>query len=134
MISLLVFLAGWLYVNFFEYAWHRWVLHGGRNAVHNAHHRAFLSGEYDTRPLLNIWGFVLAVLHVAAVSFFSRPLGLVFGLSVFSYLAVLEGAHAWQHHHPGSRWARWHIEHHRHSRKNFNVFLPVWDFVLGSRS
>ncbi len=133
MNSLLVFVSGWLYVNFVEYAWHRWVLHSGHHQVHDAHHRAFFTGEYDARRLLNRWAVLAAALHVLAACLISFKLAMVVGLSLFSYLAVLEALHAWQHSHKGSYWARWHIEHHRHARAHFNVFLPVWDYLLGSR-
>jgi len=132
MESSLVFLAGWLYVNFVEYVWHRWVLHSGRNRVHNAHHHAFFTGDYDARPLLNIWAVVAGVLHIVAASFYSRELAITVGLSLFSYLGVLEAIHALQHRFPESRLARWHIEHHRHPRKRFNIFLPIWDSILGT--
>ncbi len=131
MSTLLVFAAGWLYVNFIEYAWHRWVLHSGRNQVHNVHHRAFFSGEYDARNLLNVWAYLIASLHVVAACLIGLKLALVVGLSLFSYLVVLEAMHKWQHNHPGSHWARWHVEHHRHPVSHFNVFLPVWDCLLG---
>ncbi len=133
MSSLLVVVAGWLYVNFIEYAWHRWVLHSGHHEVHNAHHRAFFTGEYEARTLLNRWAFLAAGLHVLAACFLSLKFGMVVALSLFSYLGVLEAVHAWQHSHTGSGWARWHIEHHRNPVAHFNVFLPIWDYLLGPR-
>ena len=133
MSSVLIFAAGWLYANFIEYAWHRWVLHSGHHQVHDAHHRAFFTGEYEARNLLNRWAILAAALHVFAACFISLKLGLVAAVSLFSYLAVLEALHAWQHGHKGSSWARWHIQHHRHPLAHFNIFLPVWDCLLGPR-
>src|SRR5712692_6064364 len=77
MSSVLIFAAGWLYANFIEYAWHRWVLHSGHHQVHDAHHRAFFTGEYEARNLLNRWAILAAALHVFAACFISLKLGLV---------------------------------------------------------
>ncbi len=133
MSSLLAFVLGWLYVNFVEYAWHRWVLHSGNHQVHDAHHRAFFTGEYEAAGLLNRWAIVAAALHVAILCLVSLRLAAVVALSYSSYLALLEVMHRWQHGHPDSSLARWHIEHHRYPLAHFNVFLPVWDYLLGPR-
>ncbi len=132
MLSILVFVAGWLYVNLVEYVWHRWVLHSGHHEVHDNHHRAFFTGEYDARPLLNVWAVVAAAAHVAAACLISLKVGTVLGLSMFSYLGALEALHIWQHTHKDSLLARWHIAHHRYPLKHYNIFLPVWDYLLGS--
>jgi len=131
MTALLIFVAGWVYLNFIEYAWHRWVLHSGHHAIHNAHHRAFFTGEYESAGLLNRWAFLAAGLHVTVLCAISLKVAAIAALSVSSYLAVLEFVHRWQHFHPDSSLARWHIEHHRHPFSHFNVFLPLWDCLLG---
>lgn len=130
---LITFVAGWVYTNLIEYGWHRWVLHSGHHEVHNAHHRSFFLGGYEEAGLLNRWAIVTAAAHVTLLSLFSLRLGMALALSVASYLSLLETLHRWQHGHPESRLARWHIEHHRYPLTHFNVFLPIWDYLLGPR-
>lgn len=129
-----LFLAGWLYVGIIEYLYHRFLLHSGHHAVHNAHHEAFFTHAYDDGRLLNHWAFVAVLLHlIAFFALLPRSVALTLSLSTLTYLAALELGHAWIHGHPKSWFARWHIAHHRNPRHNFNVFLPTWDYLLGTR-
>ena len=61
-----LFGAGWLYVGIIEYLYHRFLLHSGHHAVHNAHHEAFFTHAYDDGRLLNHWAFVAVLLHLIA--------------------------------------------------------------------
>ncbi len=128
-----VFIVGWLYTSLVEYGWHRWMLHSGHHAVHNAHHKAFYTGDYGDLGLLSIWVLVSAAAHVVlAWVFLGFTLAAIFALSVFTYLGALEFLHEWIHNHPQAWIAQRHIAHHQLPTGNFNVFLPVWDFIFAS--
>ncbi len=131
MEAVAIFICGGLYTGLVEYCWHRWVLHSGHHDAHNRHHTAFSTGEYEASGLLTIWALVAAVAHgVVAWLFLGLVPATIFALSIFTYLGVLEFLHDWIHGNPEAWIARRHIAHHRLSTRNFNVFLPVWDFIF----
>ena len=126
-----IFICGWLYVCFVEYCWHRWILHHGNHSVHNAHHTAFYSGEYQASRLLNNWALAAALVHGAiAWLLVGFMFAAVLALSLFTYLGVLEFLHDWIHDHPNAWISQRHIAHHRLPNRKFNIFLPVWDFIF----
>jgi Fatty acid hydroxylase len=143
---LLGFVAGLFYANSFEYCLHRFVLHLGRGVFcqqHMAHHATWKSPEaaryvnFSSNP----WG-VVALIVLNALPFLALEWVLHLGISAgifvsFAiYYMLFEEIH-WRSHMGG--WlprfvrsgARHHLLHHVHDDERFNVFLPIWDRLLG---
>lgn len=142
------FVAGFVYANSFEYCLHRFILHLGRGTFyqqHMAHHATWKSPEvaryvnFSSNP----WG-VVALIFVNALPFlvlewFLHP-GVSAGIfaSFAIYYMLFEEIH-WRSHMGG--WlpgfvrpaARHHLLHHVRDDERFNVFLPIWDHLLGFR-
>ncbi len=138
-----------LYTNFFEYCWHRFMMHSRRpNHIqrrHADHHwRTFANAEDKrnalalTPPVMTIWA-----MHAVVLGWLGWWAALA---AMTGYLVVLDIVHAWQHRVPMS-WLRenhtgvlaairrFHLLHHvrefEHTR--MNIFLPIWDSLLGTR-
>ncbi|MBZ5661348.1 MAG: sterol desaturase family protein [Acidobacteriia bacterium] len=137
--------AGLFYANGFEYVLHRFLLHSGRGIFcrqHMVHHATLHSPEvaryvnFSSNP----WG-VVALFCVNAIPVF--VLQWIFrgawGAGVFTsfalYYMAFEEIH-WRSHMGGwlPKWlrpaARHHLLHHAHDTGRFNVFLPVFDWLL----
>jgi hypothetical protein len=137
--------AGLLYANCFEYCLHRFLLHAGRGVFsgqHMVHHTSLQSPDaaryvnFSNNP----WG-VVALFFANAVPFlilrrFSLN-GWVAGVfaSFALYYMAFEEIH-WRTHMGGwlPRWlrpaARHHMLHHARGTGRFNVFLPIFDWVM----
>ncbi|MFQ5926847.1 MAG: sterol desaturase family protein [Terriglobia bacterium] len=136
-----------LYANGFEYFYHRYPMHAGSSFIrhrHTTHHQAITAEADQTDNALAFTPPMIAVflLHVAGLLAFDRvkksSLALPVSVTLAAYLVALDWIHEWQH--AGgparnwlTRWLRWHHdEHHRHWPTRFNIFLPIWDFLLGT--
>jgi hypothetical protein len=143
------FLAGLLWANGFEYFYHRWLLHAKRGfqaRFHLKHHAT--TGTSDEPEHVNLagspaWVAVMFVLNGAVAAgldglFRLRMASgvlLAFGL----YFVVVEEIH-WRIHlrrrlrlPPGLGLAAdYHLLHHRRPNARFNVFLPLFDWLLGT--
>jgi fatty acid hydroxylase family protein len=141
------FMVGLLWGNGFEYVYHRWLLHGPRSAFgkgHLEHHANVGSPEEPEHVALGKSPPYVALLFTIN----GIPAILVdyaFGLQVVSgifvgwaiYLIVAEEIHWRIHMHgwlpPGLRLAAaYHMSHHDIPTSRYNVFLPVFDLLLGS--
>lgn len=155
-------LSGIVFASFFEWVLHRYVMHRpvwnfryAFQAHAVVHHQIFkadktyhLLNEKDKETIPMAWwnGPVLILIGVAPYALLSWLIGewsfAIGGLVAFaSYYATYEYIH-WCMHLPKARrvekpwWFRklngHHLLHHRYMHKNFNVVLPLADYILGT--
>lgn len=146
---LLGMVAGLLYANGFEYFLHRFLLHAGRGVFsqqHMVHHTTLQSPDaaryvnFSSNP----WG-VVALFFANSIPFlllqWITHAGWVAGVfpSFALYYMAFEEIH-WRSHMGGwlPGWlrlaARHHLLHHARGTERFNVFLPVFDWVVEALS
>ena len=138
-------LAGFVYANGFEYCLHRFLLHCGRGVFSHHHmvHHATLKSPDAARYVnfsSNPWG-VVALFCANALPFLALEWifknGWVAGafVSFALYYAAFEEIH-WRTHMGGwlPAWlapaARNHLRHHADDSDHFNVFLPMFDWLV----
>jgi Fatty acid hydroxylase superfamily len=142
-------LVGFVYANGFEYCLHRFLLHCGHGIFakqHMVHHATLKSPEaaryvnFSSNP----WG-VVALFFANAIPFLILEWifknGWVAGafVSFALYYMAFEEIH-WRSHMGGwlPRWlapaARHHLRHHADDTRYFNVFLPMFDWIVSQRS
>jgi hypothetical protein len=144
---LLGIVIGLIWGNAFEYAYHRWLLHRPHSALgkgHLQHHLHVGTAEEPEHvtlgrsPLHIIPLFLTNGLLVITVDrFFDLRLtpGIMVGWTI--YLIAAEEIH-WRIHlqgwlPPGLGFARaYHMSHHDIPNLRYNVFLPLFDLILGS--
>ncbi len=160
--SLTGFLSGLVFVSFFEWVLHRFVMHrplGWLRYPFEAHavvhhhtfkgdHTYHLRDEADKETIPMAWwnGPVLIVIGMVPMLGLAWVIGswaVAAGaaLAIAGYYAVYEYLH-WCMHLPKARRVErsWlfrrlnghHILHHRYMHKNFNVILPIADLCLGT--
>jgi hypothetical protein len=138
---------GLVWGNAFEYVYHRWLLHRPRGTYgrgHLEHHINVGTPEEAEHVTLGRHPYHIALLFatngVAVIA-----VDLLFGLKLTpgifmgwtAYLIAAEEIH-WRIHMagwlpPGLRLAHaYHMSHHDIPNIRFNVFLPLFDFLLGS--
>ncbi|HXC32408.1 MAG TPA: sterol desaturase family protein [Verrucomicrobiae bacterium] len=140
------FVIGFFYANGFEYCLHRFILHGPRGFFRQEHvvHHATLNSPEIARYVnfsRNPWGVVAIFLANAAPFFLLQwyfrngwTAGVFVGFAV--YYVAFEEIH-WRMHMGGwlPKWlrpaARHHLLHHAQESERFNVFLPIFDWVVG---
>jgi len=141
------FLIGLIWSNGFEYAYHRWILHwpkGGLGKGHLLHH-ATLGTPYEPEHVtFGSSPFAVAVIFIVnglPVVLLDRALqvrvaaGMLIGFAV--YFIMTEEVH-WRIHLGGclpswlSPAREYHLAHHDRPDARFNVFLPLFDLVLGN--
>jgi len=141
------FIAGLLWANGFEYAYHRFILHlpktffAQRHLEHHAsvgtpteaEHVNFGSSPFWVAVIFAING--VPVVAVAVLLGLRMTPGILLAFAV--YFIVVEEIH-WRIHlgewlPPGLRRARgYHLAHHVCPNARFNIFLPLYDMLLGS--
>jgi len=138
-------LAGFVYANGFEYCLHRFLLHRGRGIFsqqHMVHHSTLKSAEAARYVNFsrNPWG-VVALFCANALPFFVLERifknGWVAGafVSFALYYIAFEEIH-WRTHMDGwlPAWlapaAKHHLRHHADDAGRFNVFLPMFDWIV----
>jgi hypothetical protein len=141
------FVAGLFWANSFEYTYHRFLLHlpktffARRHLEHHASVGTPAEAEHVNFGSLPVWVvaiFAINGLPMAGVNFL-LGLGMMPGilLAFAVYFIAVEEIH-WRIHlggrlPPGFRGARaYHLAHHAHPDSRFNIFLPLWDILLGS--
>jgi hypothetical protein len=140
-------IIGLLWGNAFEYAYHRWLLHRPRSAFgkgHLEHHMNVGTPEEPEHVSLGGRPYHIAVLFAAngvVVVGIDLLLGLRLAPGIFlgwtTYLIAAEEIH-WRIHMdgwlpPGLRFARaYHMSHHDVPSARYNVFLPVFDVLMGN--
>lgn len=141
-------LIGLIWANGFEYAYHRWLLHQRRNPLgtgHRDHHAQIgTDDEADYVSLasspLNVF-LLFAVNSVPAllISMLTGFWGILSGVYIvwMFYLILTEEIH-WRIHMGGwlprgLGYARaYHMSHHDVPNSRYNIFLPIFDFLLGN--
>ncbi len=139
------FVAGVLYANGFEYVLHRFFLHWGEGFLvqrHGLHHDTAGAVEepryvnFATSPWVVVLVFVLNALPVFALEFLLRTgfaVGIFLGFTL--YFIAYEEIH-WRFHLGGwlPGWLRaarnHHMLHHGGFEGRYNVFLPIFDWIL----
>lgn len=138
---------GLIWGNGFEYAYHRWLLHRPRSSFgkgHLEHHINVGTPEEAEHVSLGRHPYHIAILF-ASNGIIVLALDVLFHLrltpGIFmgwtAYLIAAEEIH-WRIHMdgwlpPGLRFARaYHMSHHDIPNTRYNVFLPLFDFVLGN--
>jgi hypothetical protein len=148
-ISSLIFVVGFVYGSFFEYAIHRWLMHGPPSFVrrdHMVHHREhFALTGADRHYVLLGWWAAPAILFGHSLVFWA--IDVLSGLSVIlpclmalgAYYVLYEYIH-WCMHNPADRAVertlvfrylnKNHQLHHLRPHINFNVVLPLGDLLF----
>lgn len=139
------FLAGLLYANAFEYVLHRFFLHWGQGFLvksHGLHHDTAGTPEepryvnFATSPWVVVLVFALNALPIFALELFLHT-GLAVGIfaGFTLYFIAYEEIH-WRFHLGGwlPGWLRvarsHHMLHHGGFEGRYNVFLPIFDWIL----
>ena len=140
---------GLIWGNAFEYAYHRWLLHRPRSSFvkgHLEHHINVGTAEEAEHVSLGRHPYHIALLF-AGNGILVMGLDLLLGLRLTPgifvgwtvYLIAAEEVH-WRIHMqgwlpPGLRFARaYHMSHHDIPNTRYNVFLPLFDLLLGNAS
>ncbi len=139
-------LAGILYANWFEYAYHRYLLHKPKSSFAKEHLRHHMSvGTPEEPEHVNLGRSPLSVALMFVVNSPAVLIaGLLFGLRISpgmlvgftAYFLMTEEIHWRMHAH---EWLprfldaprRFHLAHHEVPDSRFSIFLPIWDFILG---
>lgn len=140
------FVLGFFYANGFEYCLHRFILHGPRGFFREQHvvHHATLNSPEVARYVnfsRNPWGvvglFAANILPFLLLQWYFHSgwtAGVFVGFAV--YYIAFEEIH-WRMHmggwlpvwlRPGTRH---HLLHHGQESERFNVFLPLFDWIVG---
>ena len=141
------FAAGLLWASLFEYAYHRFLLHlpgtffARRHLGHHASVRTLTEAEHVNLGSSPVWVAALFAINGLPVVIADLLFGLRIAPGVFLaftiYFITVEEVH-WRIHlgqwlPPGFRAARaYHLAHHVQPNARFNIFLPLWDTLLGS--
>lgn len=139
--------AGLLWANWFEYAYHRFLLHlpgtffGRRHLGHHASVGTPTEAEHVNFGSSPVWVVALFAINGLPIlaAHFLLGLGIAPGilLAFAVYYIVVEEIH-WRIHlgewlPPGLWGARaYHLEHHMCPKARFNIFLPLCDMLFGS--
>ena len=141
------FAAGLLWASLFEYAYHRFLLHlpgtffARRHLQHHASVGTLTEAEHVNLGSSSIWVVTLFAINGLPVVIADLLFGLRIVPGIFLaftiYFITVEEVH-WRIHlgqwlPPGFRAARaYHLAHHMQPNARFNIFLPLWDTLLGS--
>jgi len=140
---LMGFLAGLIWSNWIEYAYHRWAMHWPSlyqpAAIrHTLHHSAPSNPEHITMTF-GFWTaiFISNVLFAAAVDHLFH-LRILTGVAAAFLTYIVVGIEVHLRIHDG-RWLpnacrAHHLSHHVRPQKNFNIFLPIFDWLLGTKN
>ena len=140
-------LAGLFWATWFEYAYHRFLLHLPGTFFAKEHLRHHMSVDTPAEaehlnlggsPLWVVVLFALNSVPMIAADLWFR-LGITPGmLLAFSLYFITTEEFHWRIHlgeslPPGFEATRaYHLSHHDRPNARFNIFLPVWDILLGS--
>lgn len=140
-------IVGLVWANAFEYAYHRWLLHRPHSAFSKGHreHHAQIGTPEEAEHVNLGRSFLDIVLMYAVNGIVVIPMdfllrlwiapGIFVGWTI--YLLTAEEIH-WRIHMnewlpPGLRYARaYHMAHHEIPNCRYNIFLPLFDWLLGN--
>jgi len=136
-------LAGLVWSNWIEYAYHRWAMHWPSlyqpAAMHHTLHHSEPSNPQHITMTLGFW-VVAFITNVPLFALLDHLLHLQILMAVvaafLTYTVVGIQIHLRTH---DGRWLpvacrAHHLSHHISPRTNFNIFLPVFDWLLGTRA
>jgi Fatty acid hydroxylase superfamily len=140
---LLGFLAGLIWSNWIEYAYHRWAMHWPSfhqpaAARHVLHH----SDPSDPTHITMTFGYWAAIFIVNALPYavvdHMLHLRMLTGVAVAFLAYILVGIEIHLRIHDG-RWMpnackAHHLWHHARPKTNFNIFLPIFDWLLRTKN
>ena len=134
--------AGLVWANWIEYAYHRWAMHWPSlyqpaAMRHTLHHSAPSNPDHITMPS-GFWGGIF----LSNVLLFAIPdrllqLRILTGVTTAFLIYIVSGIDIHKRTHDG-RWVPaacrvHHLLHHVRPQKNFNIFLLIFDWLLGTR-
>jgi hypothetical protein len=136
------FFAGLVWSNWIEYAYHRWAMHWPSLSQpaamrHTLHHSAPSNPQHITMT----FGFWTAI-FITNVLLFAIPdqlfhLRILVGVAAAFLTYIVAGIEIHLRAHDGrwvpDAWRAHHLAHHVGAQKNFNIFLPIFDWLLGSK-
>jgi len=138
--------VGLIYANAFEYVYHRYLLHSFQSVLAVGHARHHSHWGTDDEPAHVGFGtspfWVMAILVINSFPFllagylfrWSVVPGVVFAFHI--YFVMLESIHWRIHVGRLPKWMGWcrhyHFTHHAGGETRFNVFLPLFDLLLGT--
>lgn len=132
-----------LLLNFLEYTLHRWPMHRPGTLLYEhvtIHHKAVharwnhiedrnvILPPYVMATVAGIIGTVSGLLWL-----WSPRAALLFAVCGTFYYLIYELLHYAFHRGSLLLLAHHHLIHHRHSVRNFNIFLPIFDTIFGTR-
>ena len=137
------FFAGLVWSNWIEYAYHRWAMHwpslyqpaAMRHALHH-------SAPSNPQHITMTFGFWTAI-FITNVLLFAVPdqllhLRILTGVAAAFLTYIMVGIEVHLRIHDGrwvpDAWKAHHLSHHVRPQKNFNIFLPMFDWLLGSKN
>ncbi|PYY11907.1 MAG: hypothetical protein DMG69_02875, partial [Acidobacteria bacterium] len=137
------FFAGLIWSNWIEYAYHRWAMHWpslyqAAAMRHALHHSAPSNPQHITMNI-GFWGGIFTT----NVLLFAVPdqllhLRILTGVSAAFLTYIVVGIEVHLRIHDGrwvpDAWRAHHLSHHARPLNNFNIFLPVFDWLLGSKN
>lgn len=145
---LIGFVIGILWSNALEYLYHRYLMHvpnGVFTRSHQLHHSTFRSPaelehlSFGASPWLIVLLYLLNFAPLVILDWeLSQDIAPVFFLAAVLYFIAGEEIH-WRMHRgewlPAllQRARRHHLEHHESSSSRFDLFLPLFDWLLGTR-
>lgn len=131
--------AGLVWSNWIEYAYHRWAMHWPSlyqpaAMRHTLHHAA----PSDPRHITMRFGFWAAIFSANVVLFVVLDqrlhLRILTGVAAAFLTYIVVGIEVHLRIHDGrwvpNAWRMHHLLHHVRPRKNFNIFLPLFDWLL----
>lgn len=146
---LLSFVVGFFWANYFEYAYHRYLLHLPGTSLarkHLEHHMTVGTPKEAENVNLGsapIWVAILFAINGVPVILADLLLGSHFApgalVAFTAYFILTEEIH-WRIHlgeplPPGfESTRRFHLSHHTRPNAKYNIFLPVWDLVFRTAS
>jgi hypothetical protein len=139
---LLGLIGGLVWANWIEYAYHRWAMHWPSlyepaAMQHTLHHSAPSNPQHITMTS-GFWAaiFLSNVLLFAVIDRLFQ-LRILTGVAVAFLTYIVAGIEIHKRTHDG-RWVppacrSHHLLHHVRPQRNFNIFLPIFDWLLGTR-
>lgn len=135
-------LVGLVWSNWIEYAYHRWAMHWPTlyppaAMKHTLHHAAPSDPAHITMKV-GFWGSIFAINSLLFVLLdYVFHLRILTGVVVAFLIYMVVGVEVHLRIHDGrwvpEPWRAHHLSHHVRPRKNFNIFLPLFDWLLASR-
>lgn len=133
---------GLIWSNWVEYAYHRWAMHWPSMYQpaamrHTLHHSAPANPDHITMTF-GFWAAIFGT-NILVFALFDRlfHLGILSGVAVAFLTYIVVGIEVHLRAHDGrwvpDAWRAHHLWHHSRPQENFNIFLPIFDWVLGTR-